>query len=91
MFVKALDDIVIDFGLPVEIKQPKLDEGRVVEELSYATYGKVEIEGDSSKEDFTIRYIPTEILRGIDNVHLVTEDNKEYTFNVYPATTIQIL
>ena len=88
MFVKALDDIVIDFGLPVEIKQPKLDEGRIVEKLSYATYGKVEIEGDSSKEDFTVIYTPTEILQGIDTVHLLTDDNKEYTFDVYPATTV---
>ena len=84
----ALEDIVIDFGLPVEIPVSQLGEDPIVEKLSYATYGTVAIDGDSSKGDFTVIYTPTEILQGIDTVYLITESGKEYTFNVYPATTV---
>ena len=84
----SLEDIVIDFGLPVEITLSKLGKDPVVEELSYATYGTVEIDGDSSKGDFTITYTLTKLLDDVDTVHLITENGKEYTFNVIPATTM---
>lgn len=84
----ALEDIVIDYGLPVTIEASKLGDEPVVEELSYATHGTVEIDGDSSKGNFKVTYTLTEMLSEMDTVHLVTESGEEYTFNVIPATTM---
>jgi hypothetical protein len=86
--VIVLKDVVIDYGLTVKIEQDKIGASKIVEANSYATYGNVQIEGDNTTGPWSVIYTPTKILNGVDTVHLFAENGQEYTFGVYPATTV---
>lgn len=74
-------DIVIDFGLPVTIDY-STRHGRYNIESGTATYGNVTV------EDNVVTYTPNTVLKGMDTVTLTNIKGVEYTFNVYPATTV---
>lgn len=74
-------DIVIDFGLPVTIDY-STGHGRYNIESGTATYGNVTV------EDNVVTYTPNTVLKGMDTVTLTNIKGVEYTFNVYPATTV---
>ncbi len=75
------DDIVVDFGLPVTIDY---SEGHGTYNLASgsALYGDVTV--DNNK----ITYTPNTVLLGVDTVTITNEKGVEYTFSVYPATTV---
>lgn len=74
-------DIVIDFGLPVTIDY-STGHGRYDLSRGNATYGDVKV------EDNVVTYTPNTVLKGMDTVTLTNIKGVEYTFNVYPATTV---
>ena len=74
--------IVVDFGLPVVLdfrdnhgKYDLINEGT-------ATYGTVSV------KDNMVTYTPNTVLTDMDTVTLYNTQGNEYTFNVYPATTV---
>lgn len=75
------DDIVIDFGLPVTIDYSG-DHGQYDLSRGNATYGDVKVENN------VVTYTPNTVLKGVDTVTLTNIKGVEYTFNVYPATTV---
>ncbi|MCD7774778.1 MAG: hypothetical protein LUH40_04255 [Clostridiales bacterium] len=82
----SANDIVIDFGLPVDNKITTWDDS--ISSLSgKAAYGTVSV-SKSSGSYWTVTYTPTTVLMGIDTVTLTDESSNEYTFKVYPATTV---
>lgn len=81
-------DIVIDFGLPVTVHYaPWGTSSTVLESEGMAAYGSVAVTGDHVN-GWDVTYTPKEILRGVDTVTLYSTNNAEYTFKVYPATTV---
>lgn len=77
------EDIVIDFGLPVEIDYSgKNAHGRYDLESGTATYGKVIVRNNK------VTYTPTNVLLEADTVTLTNTEGGTYTFKVYPATTV---
>jgi len=84
----VIEDIVIDYGLPVQLNLPKVGTAKVSSEKSSANYGTLTFSGDNTISDWSVIYTPNQILSGIDTVKLVLEDDTEYTFNVIPATTM---
>lgn len=74
------DDIVIDFGLPVSVDCSRI--------TSYDFQSGKAIYGDISINGRTATYTPTTVLEGVDTVTLTNTRGAEYTFNVYPATTV---
>lgn len=74
-------DIVIDFGLPVTIDY-STRHGQYNLSGGNATYGDVTV------KDNVVTYTPTTVLEGVDTVTLTNTRGAEYTFNVYPATTV---
>lgn len=74
-------DIVIDFGLPVTIDY-STGHGQYNLSGGNATYGDVTV------KDNVVTYTPTTVLKGVDTVTLTNTRGAEYTFNVYPATTV---
>lgn len=76
-------DIVIDFGLPVTIDYSGENaHGRYDLSRGNATYGDVTVENN------VVTYTPNTVLKGVDTVTLTNIKGVEYTFNVYPATTV---
>lgn len=75
------DDIVIDFGLPVTIDY-STGHGRYNLNDGNATYGDVTVENN------VVTYTPNTVLKDVDTVTLTNTEGVEYTFNVYPATTV---
>ncbi len=75
------DDIVVDFGLPVTIDYSE-SHGTYDLVSGTATYGTVTISGNK------ITYTPNTVLTGVDTVTVTNAKGVEYTFNVYPATTV---
>lgn len=81
-------DIVVDFGLPVTVHYaPWGTSSTVLESEGMAAYGNVAVTGDHVN-GWDVTYTPKEILRGVDTVTLYGTNNAEYTFKVYPATTV---
>ena len=77
------DSIVVDFGLPVVLDFSGTDDhGRYNLVSGSAMYGDVTVSGNK------VTYTPTEVLTDVDTVTLYNEKHNEYTFNVYPATTV---
>ncbi len=78
-----LSDIVIDFGLPVEMdySDPK-QHGYKNFVSGSANFGEVSISNN------VITYTPTKVLTDIDEVTIVNESGVEYQFQVIPATTV---
>lgn len=84
----AAQDIVVDFGLPVTVHYaPWGNESTTIQADGMATYGTVKVTGDHTT-GWDVTYTPTEILRGVDTVTLYGTNGAEYTFKVYPATTV---
>lgn len=82
----SANDIVIDFGLPVDNYITTWDDS--ISSLSgTADYGTVSVTKTKGSY-WTVTYTPTNVLMGIDTVTLTDESSNEYTFKVYPATTI---
>ena len=81
----AAKDIVVDFGLPVTVHINKF--GKDVDLVSgTATYGDVTIANVADGWDVT--YTPNKVLLGRDSVELLGDNDKTYSFNVYPATNV---
>ena len=98
-----IEDVVIDYGLPVVIPNLTSDHGMDHAEKDFDTqYGHVTITeqvdengealtDDDDKQLFTLTYTPTSILTGPDTVVLHDKDNPDKVVNgfiVYPATTV---
>lgn len=76
-------DIVIDFGLPVTIDYSGANaHGQYDLSRGNATYGDVTVENN------VVTYTPNTVLKDVDTVTLTNTRGAEYTFNVYPATTV---
>lgn len=75
------NDIVIDFGLPVSIDYSN-NHGRYDLVSGAAKYGDVAV------EDNVVTYTPNTVLKDVDTVTLTNTKDAEYTFEVYPATTV---
>lgn len=79
----APEDIVIDFGLPVTLDFSGEDaHGRYNLSSGTATYGIVTV--DANK----VTYTPNKVLTEADAVTLTNTEGGEYTFKVYPATSV---
>ena len=77
------DSIVVDFGLPVVLDFSGTDDhGRYNLVSGSAMYGDVTVSGNK------VTYTPNTVLTDVDTVTLYNEKHNEYTFNVYPATTV---
>ncbi len=77
------DDIVVDFGLPVTIDYSDSD--------AHGTYDLASgtaLYGDVTVADNKITYTPNTVLLGVDTVTVTNAKGVEYTFSVYPATTV---
>lgn len=74
---------VIDSGLPLEIDTHDFAMETKAVVSGTATYGTINV-----IDATTIRYIPTTILLGVDNVELTFNDESTYTISIIPATTI---
>lgn len=74
------DDVVIDFGLPVTVDCTDITSYDFQE--GTATYGTVTVAGK------TATYTPNQVLTDVDTVTLTNVKGAEYTFKVYPATTV---
>lgn len=75
------DDIVVDFGLPVTIDYSS----------NHGTYDLVSgsaLYGDVTVDNNKITYTPNTVLMGVDTVTVTNTKGVEYTFSVYPATTV---
>lgn len=76
-------DIVIDFGLPVELDFSGADaHGRYDLASGSATYGDVTVSGNK------VIYAPKNVLLEADTVTLKNTAGGTYTFKVYPATSV---
>ena len=81
-------DIVVDFGLPVTVHYNAWgNNSTTLKPAGKATYANVAVSGDHDN-GWDVTYTPTTILRGVDTVTLYGTNNAEYTFKVYPATTV---
>lgn len=85
-------DIVIDFGLPVTVRYDQWGKNVQLQPKGNAKYGEVAVVS-TTDGGWDVTYTPTQILQGVDTVTLTAEDfatkaATEYTFNVYPATTV---
>ena len=81
-------DIVIDFGLPVKVNYNAWGKDDVtLKETGKASYGTVTVSGDRIN-GWEVTYTPTTVLMGVDTVTLYGSNDTEYTFKVYPATTV---
>lgn len=74
------DDVVIDFGLPVTVDCTDITSYDF--QKGTATYGTVTVAGK------TATYTPNQVLTDVDTVTLTNVKGAEYTFKVYPATTV---
>ncbi|MBQ7801722.1 MAG: S-layer homology domain-containing protein [Oscillospiraceae bacterium] len=78
-------DYVIDFGLPVTFNIAGWGTTDVTG-IS-ALYADVSISGNHN-DGYTITYTPNTILKGVDTVTMTNDAGAEFTFKVYPATTV---
>ncbi len=77
-------DIVVDFGLPVEIDYSAADaHGKYDLVSGKAAYGTVSVSDDNK-----VTYTLNKILTAVDTVTLTNTQGATYTFDVYPATTV---
>lgn len=78
-------DYVIDFGLPTTFQIA----GWGTTDISgiSAEYGDVTISGNHTS-GYAISYQPNQILQNVDTVTMTNDVGAEYTFKVYPATTV---
>nr|WP_288663619.1 exo-alpha-sialidase [uncultured Dorea sp.] len=74
------DDVVIDFGLPVTVDCTDITSYDF--QAGKATYGTVTVAGKKAT------YTPNQVLTNVDTVTLTNVKGAEYTFKVYPATTV---
>ncbi len=77
----APEDIVIDYGLPVSIDYSE-NHGTYDLASGTANYGDVDV------KDNVITYTPNTVLTEADTVTIKNVKDVEYTFTVYPATTV---
>ncbi len=75
------DSIVIDFGLPVTIDYSN-NHGRYDLASGSAVYGDVTVLNN------VVTYTPNNVLQDTDTVTLRNTRGAEYSFKVYPATTV---
>lgn len=75
------DDIVIDFGLPVSVDYGN-NHGRYDLASGSAVYGDVTVLNN------VVTYTPNSVLQDTDTVTLINTKGAEYSFKVYPATTV---
>lgn len=87
----VINDIVIDFGLPVTIlngiKWAETYNGTITVTEATAKFGTVTVEGNN-KVGLTIIYTPNKIFTDIDVVTLVSSRGNSSTFRVIPASTV---
>lgn len=74
-------NIVIDFGLPVSVDYSD-NHGRYDLASGSAVYGDVTVSNN------VVTYTPNSVLQGVDTVTLKNDRGAEYSFKVYPATTV---
>ncbi len=81
-------DLVADFGLPVSYTYTSWNSSVTLDTTKgSATYGDVAVTGNNTS-GWKVTYTPTTVLQGVDTVTMYGTNEKEYTFNVYPATTV---
>ena len=77
------DDLVIDFGSPVELDfSAEGAHGKYDLVSGVAEYGNVQVVGNK------VTYKPTRVLTEADTVTLTNTAGGTYQFNVYPATSV---
>lgn len=77
------DDLVIDFGSPVELDfSAEGAHGKYDLVSGVAEYGDVQVAGNK------VTYKPTRVLTEADTVTLTNTAGGTYQFNVYPATSV---
>ena len=77
------DDIVIDFGSPVELDFSAEDaHGKYDLVSGVAEYGEVKVTGNK------VTYTPNRVLTEADTVTLTNTAGGTYQFNVYPASSV---
>lgn len=80
-----LSGFVVDFGLTATFKIGGWGKYDVVS--ATAKYADVTVTGDHTN-GYTITYTPNKVMQGVDTVTMVNSKGGEFTFNVYPATTV---
>lgn len=80
-----LSGFVVDFGLPATFTIGGWGKYDVVS--ATAKYADVNVTGDHTN-GYTITYTPNKVMQGVDTVTMVNSMGGEFTFNVYPATTV---
>lgn len=80
-----LSGFVVDFGLTATFTIGGWGKYDVVS--ATAKYADVTVNGDHTN-GYTITYTPNKVMQGVDTVTMVNSKGGEFTFNVYPATTV---
>lgn len=80
-----LSGFVVDFGLTATFKIGGWGKYDVVS--ATAKYADVTVNGNHTN-GYTITYTPNKVMQGVDTVTMVNSKGGEFTFNVYPATTV---
>lgn len=83
---------VVDFGLPVQFDMSFSDEGEPISSnftgVRSALGMDVQLVQNSSGYNRIVQYTPNKAFIGFDTVTVTNDTGSEFTFRVYPATTV---